>query len=745
MKYAKRRYTKKLANGGYTGAIVGASGIAANIGASELNKKALNADGTYDSNKIQGAQALQYGSQGAAMGSQFGGPVGTILGAGLGAAYGIYKGTDDAIAMNKQVDDDKIANQHMKTTEGLAEAKRKAEEQKNYNAAYNNINPTTGQQGATLYAKGGKLRKLGSGGFSDPPNKLTQPVNLNTDPTKIPMGTNAAGYNAFNAFLTKKNLVNDPRMNTNEGRKEITDAMINEFNSSDYVKKFPTNAIKAEDIKKVQQYHKMSDPNVVVDGWVGSQTSQMKFPIVSTKFTRKNNDPKHPDYNVPIQDSIDIDYGSKKYKLAADKYNAGNFDKANFVDEQGNMPFKVQPDTNISTFEAKDGKTRTFDAQGKEIIKHAMGGYTKAPGGQLNNLASDTVKVEGNTHAEGGVKLMSNGSAYAEVEDNEVIKGTKVFSDRIKFEDGESIADKAEKFAKLKGKNERNLKSPNYRENNSATRTSEFADRKLDELFRIQEASKNPVNNAQEFADGGDFAKGLQMAVPYIDNIYNNEMIKKTPDVPLPTEKQAYYAKAMPMKTTYDVSANIADANNALTNFNKNIDDNSSSSNVGRSNKLAAFASSLTNKNAIYQNKTNIETQLENANNRNIQDVNNSNMANAQSIANTNLSQKDQYNYAKMQRQQDILNAKSANISNAVNDATTQIGDYNASKLDSERIMLDADKYTDGSGYAKMIGSKTMDDLVKNNNSNYKRIEKGLTTGKQEGALQDFYKRYGKR
>lgn len=735
MKYAKNRYKKanKLANGGYTGAIVGASSIAATAGSNALAKRAYNADGTVNSNKLQGAEALQYGAQGATMGSQFG-AIGAGVGAVLGAGYGLYKGTNDAVDINNNVQGSKLAEYNAKIEEQKLIDKQKAETQDLFNRASNTINPTTGQQGASIYAKGGNLPK------GDPSKTTSRTVNLNTDPFAISKDANPKSYNAFQKFLASKDLVGNTEMNTNEGRKKITESMINEFNtSSDHIKKYPNDIITTDAIKRIQEYHKLSDPNVVVDGWVGSETSQMRYPSMSTDLIAKSNDPKSPDYNMPAQDTLNVAWGNKKFKYASSDYvkNKG-ITREFLLDETGNRPFAPKEDVNLSTFKYDNGKTKTV------TDKKAMGGYTKAPGGQLNHLASDTVQAKGNTHAEGGIDLMSNGKSYAEVEDNEVIKGTKVFSDRIKFQDGETIADKAEKFAKLKGKFEKKQLSPNYREKNAADRTTEFADRKLDELFNIQEASKNPVNNGQIMADGGDIVKGLSMVVPYIDNIYNNEMIKKTPDIPMPTEKQAYYAKAMPMKTTYDVSANIADANNALTNYYKNVDDNSSSSNVGRGNKLAAFASSLTNKNAIYQNKINVETQLQNANSKNMQDVNNANTANAQTIANTNLAQKDQYNYAKMQRQQDILNAKSANIGNAVNDAQVQIQDYNANKLDQERIMLDADKYTDGSGYAKMIGSKTMDDLVKNS-SNYKRIEKALKTGKQEGALQDFYKKYGVR
>lgn len=67
-------------------------------------------------------------------------------------------------------------------------------------------------------------------------------------------------------------------------------------------------------------------------------------------------------------------------------------------------------------------------------------------GGELIPLNSDTVEVDGATHAEGGVKLPNVG---AEVEDKETIAGSYVFSDYLGF------AEKHKKIAKQIGKIEK--------------------------------------------------------------------------------------------------------------------------------------------------------------------------------------------------------------------------------------------------------------------------------------------------
>ena len=253
-----------------------------------------------------------------------------------------------------------------------------------------------------------------------------------------------------------------------------------------------------------------------------------------------------------------------------------------------------------------------------------------------------------------------------------------------------------------------------------------------------------PVMNGQQFADGGTFNEYAQLAVPYIDNIYNATLINKTPNIPLPTVKETYYAKAMPLKTTVDINDSLNSVNDSYRNFTTNVNNNSSSSNVARGNNLAGFAKVLQSKNSIYQNKNNMETQLINQNQQNIQNVNNSNTQNAQNIANQNLAAKDAYNMNNMYRTDDINRRKSANVADAVNNATTQIQDYNNKTLDQERIALDALSYGDAAGITKLIGTPSFDKLIQSNRSYYSKTEQALKNAGQTKALEDFYKRYGR-
>lgn len=162
----------------------------------------------------------------------------------------------------------------------------------------------------------GIMPEFAYGGYQVDPlkpssSKTVSNVRLNQDPSQLPQGFNYSAYNQFQKYLSSKDFVKDKRMDTFEGKKAYTDELINDFNTnSDYAKRFPQNKITPDYVKAVQEYHKKSDPNVVVDGWVGSQTSQMTFPVPT--LNEKMTDPNKQYY--------DATWGNKKYKLPANKY-----------------------------------------------------------------------------------------------------------------------------------------------------------------------------------------------------------------------------------------------------------------------------------------------------------------------------------------------------------------------------------------------------------------------------------------
>jgi hypothetical protein len=410
--------------------------------------------------------------------------------------------------------------------------------------------------------------------------------------------------------------------------------------------------------------------------------------------------------------------------------------KVTYLDKFGNpLQGETQP---LVSNNAMGGYAKSF----------AYGGSTPVPGGKLTKLAKDTVVAEGNTHQQGGIDLQENGKTYAEIEKDEVVDGNQVYSARLKLDNGKTYAEMAEKFGKEKGKAEEKTQSLKTITANTGKRTLANATLKLDELFQHQQLTKEALgikDNSQtpKFSNGGSWANAGSSLVPYIDNAYNQYLINKTPQVPEYTTKEAINETALPLKTNYNIDPALYAADTDYKRFKTNVDQNTSNSNDAKGNKLAAFSSLLTNKSNLYGQKENIETQLKNQDLMNTQGVLNRNTQNAQDIRNTNLAQQDKYNWAKMERTQNMNLAKSANVANATEDAIKGIQDKNMKNLDEEKIMTDSLKYNNGAGFARLVGSKTMDNLIKSDSRHYTTIEKALKDSNQVKALADFYNKYG--
>jgi hypothetical protein len=370
--------------------------------------------------------------------------------------------------------------------------------------------------------------------------------------------------------------------------------------------------------------------------------------------------------------------------------------------------------------------------------------YNCKTGGTMNPIASDIVKVNGPSHEQGGVKLQASGTPIAEVEGDEVIHDNRVFSDRSKL-GNKTYAEIAEKLGKKKEKFEEMVESSNFRDKNTAERMLANIDNDLNNLFRTQEASKTPEERAETtpIMAGGGFMSTAQAIVPLADNFYNAQLINQTPEIPKPNQRVAMDLQAVPLRTSMDVSSQLASTNDMYRNYNSNLDQNTANSNVARANKLAGLATTIRAKNDIYNNKNLTETGLINNSNMNIQNVNNSNIRNHQDITNQNYALLDNYNMGNALRQDNILKAKSQNVANATDDAMKYFQDRNMRTYDEERIMTDALRYNDASGYARMIGTPTMDNLMKNPQY-YNQVEKALLESGQTKAYAEFKRRYGK-
>lgn len=165
-----------------------------------------------------------------------------------------------------------------------------------------------------------KMEKAKANRFAvnNPDIDLTAGVTLNKNPYLIPAGTNISGWSYFQQYLKKLYKDNPEKLtelNTNEGFK-VSQQIINNFNqnyfitigdsydihvgglsggkptrktitrknvaSFKFLDRFPNGLIDDATVRAAQNYHLLTSfsgsNRVLVDGWVGSQTSQLVYP-----------------------------------------------------------------------------------------------------------------------------------------------------------------------------------------------------------------------------------------------------------------------------------------------------------------------------------------------------------------------------------------------------------------------------------------------------------------------------------
>jgi len=158
---------------------------------------------------------------------------------------------------------------------------------------------------------------------------LTAPVTLNPNPLDIqqvggkPIGSVADKWAYFYLFLQTKKI--DTSLNSEQGRKDISLKLIDEFNNNKETSAWAAlgninplrgtnNPLTRDDIYAIQRFTKITDPNVQTDGWLGTQTAQMQYPRVLlsvnvTKGANKEVIPKDPQSFIPVI------WGNKRYVL----------------------------------------------------------------------------------------------------------------------------------------------------------------------------------------------------------------------------------------------------------------------------------------------------------------------------------------------------------------------------------------------------------------------------------------------
>ena len=374
--------------------------------------------------------------------------------------------------------------------------------------------------------------------------------------------------------------------------------------------------------------------------------------------------------------------------------NASKQNEAVRQERKAEMERKAARDDNYSrailnVFPTTGVKNAMYFAKGGRMKKCAIGGTIGDPGinpnpqamsvegGEVEKLANGVQQVEGATHEEGGVQI----GAEAEVEDGEVLQNTQqginVFSDRLEFSKGVTYAQEAEKIGKRKGDVEKRLsEATDVFDTNSAKREIQKLDMELKQLFASQEMYKQRkgIQNPEGQAAFGDL---ITSALPYADNIGNAILTAKSPRIPAPV-----YDQVQPLKTEFNINPQLADAERQQANVQKNLQRNTSNSGLVRTQMLATGAMATEQKNSLYGQKENAETQLINADAMNRQQVNNQNIA-----------KEENYNMLKMSRIDDIHQRLSANLANTAQDASMQIAEDNLRRKDNLTMEIMKAKY----------------------------------------------------
>ena len=133
-----------------------------------------------------------------------------------------------------------------------------------------------------------------------------------------------------------------------------------------------------------------------------------------------------------------------------------------------------------------------------------------ASGGNFVPVSSNVAKINGASHANGGVDLQANGKAIAEVEGGEtIINNQSIASRRIILPNGKTVAEETEMIGKQIGKNEKKLSSLNPATKNTGKRTIANLNNNLQQVLDYQEQFKatNNIETGKMAAYGGRLPK----------------------------------------------------------------------------------------------------------------------------------------------------------------------------------------------------------------------------------------------
>jgi hypothetical protein len=455
-----------------------------------------------------------------------------------------------------------------------------------------------------------------------------------------------------------------------------------------------------------------------------------------------------PKYINPVAGSKEWEYENNAYNDSVNKFNSIDPTQRQLPDFNG---FKSTNDTNALNGTINRSKTNPkLDQYLSNTNEFAMGGkvgttrhleddmsgdpdYEKDKKGNLSKLSSENAEVEGNSHANGGVKFPEAG---VELEGGETINNDFVFSKELGF------AQKHKPIAKSIGRLEQKPQTTIVK--NTLARMKEQEEQlkvtqeQTKQLLGIdsdldnkamggrlykkmfdggkflpnvneeEESKFNFLSPADKLAGNNDFSENYaningkgtdgvnnyfgktidspstkskfnwqqagQSVVPFTDNLYNYFQNRQRAKQTIPQEATVNYLN--PNLVNY--SASRAEADRQRLNFNTAVNQSTSNAASANSTRASGLATTIAAKNQINQEEANANAEIKNNTqvfNSNIQKENNRTTLNNQLRI---LGAKD-----------DIRREDSTNVANATNKASRMIDRNHDMKVEDMQQKID--------------------------------------------------------
>lgn len=189
--------------------------------------------------------------------------------------------------------------------------------------------------------------------------------------------------------------------------------------------------------------------------------------------------------------------------------------------------------------------------------------------------------------------------------------------------------------------------------------------------------------------------KGVGQVAPFIDNLVNAKLTNKSAKIPTPG-----FTTTPQLNTKYNINPQLAEINRGIGTLNQNLGRNVSDPQTLRANMIAGNLEGVAQKNALYGQKQNIETELNNK----------QAMLNYEN-QNRNIAALDNFNAAKFQRTDDIASRISMNAANLSQDLQGRNVDKNMEIRDNQQLALVLAQYQKSGVLDRMDVTGIMQDV----------------------------------